>query len=193
MCDKEKINIIRQEKLKNRASLSSDEVKNLSEKICKNLLNEPIIQNAKTVLTYLPYGKEVSLMQLNEYFWNKNVKLLVPVCRKSEPGIMDAVVLSKTDMLNLKKTKLGVMEPENGIIESPENIDLVLVPGVVFDKKGNRMGHGMGYYDRYLTKLKHQAITIGIGYELQTVDDIPSQPWDFPLDYLCTEQVIYKF
>lgn len=193
MNDKEFSNRIRQEILKKRASLSKDDVQNLSQRICKILKEQPIIQNAKTVLTYLPYGKEVSLTPLNEYFWNKNITLLVPVCSKTEQGIMDAVIFNQSDMENLSKTKLGVMEPTNCIIELPEKIDVVLVPGVVFDKKGNRMGHGMGYYDRYLAKLKPHAVTVGIGYELQITDNIPVQPWDMPLNCLCTEENFYKF
>ena len=184
---------LRKEKLAARAALTKEEVQRLSSQICQNLLNDPRVKNAKTVLTYLPYGNEVSLLQLNEYFWNHNIKVLVPVCDQNQPGIMNAAVYTESDQHQLQKTKLGVMEPQNCIFEAPQNIDLVLVPGVVFDRNGNRMGHGMGYYDRYLTKLNPQAVTIGIAYELQLAEKIITNPWDYPLNALCTERKIYHF
>ena len=184
---------IRAEKLLARKNLSEREVAEKSELICCNLQKSKLVQNAKTVLTYLPYGNEASLKLLNEFFWQKGVRLLVPVCRESESGIMDAALFMPEDLNNLKKTKLGVWEPKNCITEDPENIDLVLVPGVVFDRQGGRMGHGMGYYDRYLPKLKKDAKAIGIGYEIQLLDFLPRQPWDYPLDGLCTEEGFYEF
>ena len=184
---------VRSEKLLARKNLDEQEVAEKSKLICGNLLQSEWVQNAKTVLTYLPYGREASVMGLNEFFWQKGVRLLVPVCRESEKGIMDAVLFTPGDLHSLKKTKLGVLEPQNCRIEDPDNIDLVLVPGVVFDRHGGRMGHGMGYYDRYLPKLKERAKAVGIGYEIQLVDFLPRQPWDYPLDGLCTENGFYEF
>lgn len=184
---------LRKEKLAVRKGLSREEAALKSNKICKNLLANPWVMDAKVILTYLPYGNEVSLLSLNEYFWQRSVKVLVPVCSKSQDGIMDAVELTREDLTDLEKNKLGVSEPKRGFAVEPSLIDLVLVPGVVFDTKGNRMGHGKGYYDRYLPGLKSDAKTVGIAYEVQLAANLPVNSWDYPLDALCTENQLYIF
>lgn len=184
---------LRKEKLNARKQMTKTEAAEKSRSICRLLRQDSWVQNAETVLTYLPYGKEASLLELNQYFWQRGVRVLAPVCSKTEKGIMDAVAFTAADMANLQKTELGVFEPVGCEIVDPKEIDLVLVPGVVFAKNGGRMGHGMGYYDRFLPKLRQDAKAVGIGYELQVTDNLPLQPWDYLLDALCTEKAFFKF
>ena len=192
--NKSAINInLRREKLTARNALTREEVENFSRKICEHLAANETVQKAKCVLTYLPYGKEVSLLPLNQFFWQRGVRLLAPVCSQTEPGIMQAAALTPAAMENLCQSSLGVLEPQTTAFADPANIDLVLVPGVVFDNSGNRMGHGKGYYDRYLPRLRADAYTIGIAYELQLTAKIPAEPWDYPLNALCTENGLRHF
>lgn len=184
---------IRKQILVQRKQLNRVDVLQKSHAICNQLLQSYWLDNVKVVLSYLPYGNEVSLLDLNKYFKQKEITVLVPVCRKGQKGIMDAVFFDIDKPDDLVQNSLGVWEPRNSIVFEPDKIDLVLVPGVVFDKFGNRMGHGMGYYDRYLTKLRDDAKTIGIGYEMQLVESLKVQPWDFKLDALCTEKNFYMF
>ena len=75
-------------------------------------------------------------------------------------------------------------------------IDLVLLPLVAFDKTGNRLGMGGGFYDAtfaHLKSKKTKPLFIGLAYQSQLVEDLPSDPWDLPLDGVCTEESFYRF
>ena len=76
--------------------------------------------------------------------------------------------------------------------DEPDEVDLVIVPLVAFDENGNRIGHGGGYYDRFLKKYP-RAKKIGLAYELQKIDEVPAEPHDVPLDAVITEAQVYQF
>ncbi len=86
----------------------------------------------------------------------------------------------------------GILEPRTEKIRKTrvEDIDLIIVPGVAFDKKGNRIGHGKGYYDRLLDKTN--ATKIGLAFEFQLLKEIPTDKHDLPIDILITEKRIIK-
>lgn len=182
---------LRQEKLQMRRALTAETVAEKSAAVCRNLLSLAQVRQAQVIFSYLPYGKEVSLLALHEELWSQGKRLAVPVCDATKKGWMEAVELTPDAMANLRTAALGVREPCDGVVLDAEAIDLVLVPGVVFDRDGNRMGHGMGYYDRYLPRLGAHAETIGIGYEFQVVDRLIPHPWDYVLDGICTEKGFY--
>jgi len=75
----------------------------------------------------------------------------------------------------------------------PEEVDLILVPAVACDRRGFRLGYGGGFYDRFLAAARSYAIpTIGICFELALVEELPIEPWDIPLNYICTEKKLYQ-
>lgn len=79
-----------------------------------------------------------------------------------------------------------IEEPTGNDIVDPEEIELVVVPAVAYDRKGRRLGRGKGFYDRFLQHTK--ATKIGVGYEFQLVDEIPSEPHDVGMDIIVTQQ-----
>jgi 5-formyltetrahydrofolate cyclo-ligase len=85
----------------------------------------------------------------------------------------------------------NILEPRQECVNevSPESIDLMIVPGVAFDCQGNRIGHGMGYYDRLLQK-KMRAHYFGLAFELQIVESIPSEKHDIKVEKIVTEERI---
>lgn len=86
------------------------------------------------------------------------------------------------------KLELGsfhIEEPTGNNTVSPEEIDLVVVPAVAYDRKGNRLGRGKGFYDRLLSTTK--ATKIGVGYEFQIVDEIPAEPHDVRMDIVISQ------
>src|SRR5208282_3279592 len=85
------------------------------------------------------------------------------------------------DFKTLAKGPFGILEPSGNKPADWEEIDLVLVPGLAFDRTGNRLGFGKGYYDRVLPQLKKTTLTIGLGYSFQIVDKLPAEPHDVPL------------
>ena len=104
----------------------------------------------------------------------------------------DEIKLYKINSLadDLEPGTFGVLEPKIGCEEVPESEPVLhIVPGVVFDLHGNRIGYGKGYYDRFLAKLPPQAITVGLAFDCQLADEIPSEPTDVPLKYLITPRL----
>jgi 5-formyltetrahydrofolate cyclo-ligase len=90
----------------------------------------------------------------------------------------------------LRHGSFNIEEPEGTELCDIANIDLIVVPGVAFDRNCNRVGRGKGYYDRLLAT--NHATTIGIAYDFQVLDDIEVEPHDVPLDILITDKHIYK-
>ena len=91
----------------------------------------------------------------------------------------------------INQHKWGMREPNPTICSpiDPESLDLVLVPGCGFDSRRYRIGYGGGFYDRFLQTCP-QALTVGLAFDAQIVDQLPTQPWDHPVDLVLTEQRI---
>lgn len=98
----------------------------------------------------------------------------------------------------MRKNRFGIPEPDvsHATVRDPRELDLVLAPLVAFDRSGHRIGMGAGFYDRAFSFLRgpgtpERPRLVGIGYELQRVDNIDPAPWDVPLAGVVTEQAIY--
>lgn len=99
------------------------------------------------------------------------------------------------DILPYEETRLElgsfhIEEPSGEDFADVDDIELMIVPGVAFDRKGARLGRGKGFYDRLLATSK--ATKIGVGYEFQLFDSIPSEPHDVPMDMIITQKTIIK-
>ena len=151
---------LRNQILTARRALSPEQAAANSAAVCEKLRQADIWRNVKTVLSYLAYGRELDPSGLHNWLWERGIELAVPVCSEQEDGVMWACRYNPD--VELQQTPLGVMEPKKLELIEPGQIDLVLVPGVVFDRFGGRMGHGRGYYDRYLSQTK--ALRIGLAH-----------------------------
>lgn len=92
------------------------------------------------------------------------------------------------DFKNLSSGAFGILEPPGKHPASWEDIDIALVPGLAFDLRGHRLGFGKGYYDRVLPHLKKSALTVGLGYSFQIVEQIPAESHDVLLKSILTEK-----
>ncbi|GAG30094.1 unnamed protein product, partial [marine sediment metagenome] len=90
----------------------------------------------------------------------------------------------------LEKGKKGILEPKKEYYRlfSPEDIDLVIIPGVAFDLSGNRIGRGFGYYDNFLRKVRSSAKIVALAFEMQMVKKIPNDKNDIPVHKIITEK-----
>jgi 5-formyltetrahydrofolate cyclo-ligase len=148
------------------------------------------------IMTYSPIRKfnEFDPQTITDYCYFKNPgqQLFYPVIitERNPPEIISVIV---DDDTVFKVNKFGIEEPVDGIDMFPSEIDLVIVPLLGFDKKGNRVGYGMGYYDRFLKQCRKDCIKIGFSYfdPLEQVDDI--NKFDVKLDYGITPDAIYQF
>ena len=136
---------------------------------------------------YYPSNYEVDILNFLEKASKKKFKIVLPVVRSSSKMSFKLWIFKESLYVN----KFGILEPKN----SKKKIvpDLIMVPLVAFDKKLNRIGYGKGYYDRALNRIikkKRKIITIGIAYSFQQCTNIPTNKYDFKLDYIFTEQGI---
>ena len=151
------------------------------------LIRKHFSQKKIIIAGYYPSYYEVDILNFLEKASKKNFKIVLPVI--NSPSIMS--FKSWIFKEPLKVNKFGMLEPKN----SAKNIipDLIMVPLVAFDNNLNRIGYGKGYYDRSLkkiSKIKKNAISVGIGYSFQKCQKIPTNKYDFKLDYIFTEKGI---
>lgn len=158
-----------------RAKLSQNYVNESSEKIWDNLYNKDIFKNSKVILSYMSFKNEVDTSSFNENVIKSGRILLLPRVKNSCE--MEIIKYSGKFSIN----KFGIKEPIGEVYKG--NIDIVIVPGVVFDKNGNRIGFGKGYYDRFFEKYK-KVVKIAPLYEFQLFDSIPSEKHDILMDIL---------
>lgn len=181
---------LRREMLKKRRETAVDEAAAGSAEICRRLaalLQERLAGVAgPTVLSYLAYGREVDLGALHRELWRLGWRLAVPRTAGLAPGTMAAVICGPET--ELERTGLGVMEPKDPENVSPGEIDAVLLPGVAFGEQGGRLGHGAGYYDRFLPRLREGVLLVGAAYDWQVLPAVPLEPWDRPVDLVVTER-----
>ena len=173
---------IRNKLKNNRNNLSKKEVINKSKLIIDKLCGLDIFKKSTTVLFYISYDNEVFTHDLIKKYLGKK-EVIVPISNTKE----ETLILSKIENWDdLVKGSYGILEPK--IIDdcNSEKLDLIIVPGVGFDEKGNRIGHGKGYYDKLLQKTN--ATTIGLAFECQIVDKIPTDENDKPVDIIVTEK-----
>ncbi|MFO7274316.1 MAG: 5-formyltetrahydrofolate cyclo-ligase [Bacillota bacterium] len=155
------------------------------------VLAAPEWARAHTVLLYMPVRGEVDTAALAEAGRLAGKRLLLP--RVEQGDRLLRLHLWDGTAAQLVPGAYGIPEPRPDLPQvAPAVVDLVIVPGVAFDRRGYRLGYGGGYYDRLLPELAH-AVRIGLGYGFQLVDLLPAEPHDVRLDALATEHGLYRF
>jgi len=178
---------IRKIALRKRQALSAEEQTSLSRKIIGNLEAFERFREAKAVLLYYSHQSEVRTHDFIQK-WLNHKELLLP--RLSEGNTFVALPFFSLD--ELKKNRFGIPEPPMTRCQEPPTVpDLIIVPGVAFDRKGNRIGMGMGYYDRFLEGME-TIPKIGLAYSQQILDALPKDPYDIPINFLITENEVIR-
>ena len=166
--------------------------------ICEKFVTLPKYERAHTVMWYLDCRSEVRTRAAIPAALESDKKIVVPYCTVDENGenklglwylkSMDELIIGKWNILEPPKERWG----EDGKEIEPEELDLVMVPGVGFDRRGGRMGNGQGYYDRLLVQIRSDAPLIAICYESQLFDEVLVGPHDIFMDKVLTEKAIYN-
>ena len=157
--------------------LSFDDYQKQSHLIIDKLIKDPHFIAAKKIGIYLSYRNEVDTWQIvNKYF--KEKEIYVPVVDGKE---MYFVLFDK----KLEKNKYQIYEPIDKHIINKDELDLIVVPLVGFDKDNYRLGYGGGYYDRYLAN--YPGYTIGLAYSFQLIDNYKKEDFDIALDQIITD------
>ena len=156
-----------------------------SKKINEKLLFSDEFKNSEVIMTYVSLKTEVDTYGFIKEALKKGKKIVVPYL---EPDSRDLYITELTTFKDLEKGFLGIYQPK--LIKNVpfDQINLVIVPGIAYDKKNTRLGRGKAYYDRFLSKLDLSKIKIiGLGFSFQVLDFIPLDCHDIPMHKIITD------
>lgn len=162
--------LIRQQK----QALTEEEILRRSRKLADSLLLQEEYRQARTIYGYLPYNQEVRLIPILEQALRDGKRVALPLIRDGEMVFVYAEDFSRTT-----RKKGGAPEPAHHGPIAREEHALVILPGLVFDEAGNRIGYGGGYYDRFLAREPDHP-TIALCYDFQVVPHLETDPHDIP-------------
>ena len=156
--------------------------------ITERFLSMPGMDSWETLFVYVNFRSEVETLQLIKRCLERDKRVVVPLVDSAQSTM---IALQVTDLdEDLQPGYFDIPEPDpakTSRVDGKE-IDVVVLPGSVFDIEGGRLGYGGGYYDRFLVNDAPQACRIGLAFELQVVPAVPLEPHDQRLDYLVTEK-----
>jgi 5-formyltetrahydrofolate cyclo-ligase len=182
---------LRRQLLERRSGLPSAYRQACSVRICQALGEWPAFQQAKTVMFYMPFRQEVDVRPAIETAWRTGKTVVLPRV-ELESRTMKLVRVKTYGELSLGA--YGIWEPPNAPdrMVSPEEVELVVVPGVGFDRQGYRLGYGGGYYDRFFA-LAENAVRVGVAYPEQVVETVYPEAHDQSVHALITSRGTWIF
>ncbi|NLC44678.1 MAG: 5-formyltetrahydrofolate cyclo-ligase [Clostridiales bacterium] len=156
-----------------------------SEIIMNKLRSLQIYNDSKLIFVYVSFRSEVETHSFINQALKDGKRIAVPLTISEGKLLLPCEIYSLDD---LAPRTLGILEPDKDNIKevNSKDIDLAVVPGLAFDPSGNRLGFGAGYYDRFLPSLRKGAITIGVCFDEQLVEQLPVEDFDVPLDAVLT-------
>jgi len=174
---------LRREVRARRDALPPEERERLGQAVARNLLTLPEVRQASTVMAFSSFGSEVDTRPIIEQLARDGRRVVLP---RVEGRTIVPVGYRSGDPV--KPSSFGALEPAGGDPVRPEEIDVVIVPGLAFDRRGHRVGYGGGFYDRFLGRLRPDALTVSICFSVQVVDEVPNGRGDRPVDLVVTEE-----
>ena len=178
---------LRRAVLAERDALPADERSPGSEAIAERFLELPEVADARTVLGFWSFGSEVDTAPLIAGLRSRGTTVALPRIEGSE--VVPVVVAPGAAMT---ETSFGAMEPADGRVLEVAELDLVVVPGVAFDRSCDRVGYGGGYYDRLLGMRREGAAAIAIAFSIQIVELVPTGAIDRRIDGVVTELEVIR-
>lgn len=158
---------------------------------CKRLLGQPEFDRASVVMIYLPLPGELDVTPIALRGWQEQKVIAAPKTSWDDRHIIPLEIRSLET--GLVTGNYGLREPADGEPISVEMLDMVVVPGLAFDRKGNRLGRGAGFYDRFLASARFRAVTVGMACREQVVDKVPVKKTDVPVHMLVTDEETLRF
>lgn len=178
------------QQMKEKLSLIGDDT---YDEWCQNiseiLFSSDSWKQARTIAITISRGREVNTLPIIEQAWNEGKQVVVPKCYPNEKRMEFRIIQS---LHELEVVYFGLQEPviEKTVPWQKDEIDLIIVPGIVFDENGYRIGYGGGYYDRFLEDYKNR--TISLAFSLQLMPFVPREDHDIPVHYIITERGMKK-
>jgi 5-formyltetrahydrofolate cyclo-ligase len=178
---------IRKEFLAKRDRLTQKEIEKKSALIKERILLLPEFIQAKRILTYFEKGSEVRTSTLITHMLKESKEVILPITVPKEKRLLLSRIMSLEE---LQKGPFGIFEPTIMRMVPLDSIELAILPGIVFDLQGNRIGYGGGYFDRLLRELS--ATFIGLAYEIQIAHSLPHSEEDVRMDKIVTERRVIE-
>jgi 5-formyltetrahydrofolate cyclo-ligase len=167
-------------------SMDQAERKTRSHKIKRRLFKDRSFKRAESIMFYVSKSYEVDTSQMIEEALRSGKKVIIPMTDTQKKRLIPTQITDPKTQL--AKGAFGVYEPKRKYLKPVDvkDIDMVVVPGIAFDKKGNRIGHGKGYFDRFLQSLPKKTPTIGLAFRCQLIERIKTLAWDISVTKLIT-------
>jgi len=179
----------RQRVLQQRRAFSATEKTPAEQRMLKFLQSWEIFRQAKTIHIFISKTDEPDTSPIIESAWESGKTVAVPCVVPDSFELFHSQLKSFED---LSSGALGVLEPspEGRIAMNPESFDLVIIPGVAFDRQGGRLGYGKGYYDRFLEQTA--AFRLALAFNFQVLEKVPTEKHDVPMNGVLTESGIIE-
>ncbi len=179
---------IRQQVLEKRASLAPQTIEKSGMAAADKLANMEEYINAKTIMAYMDFRNEVPTGPIIEMIRNSGKKLILPLTDKNFRLVPYLIPEEEPLSDCLATSSYGIAEPDPDVCKEadPSSIDMIIIPGSVFDQYENRMGYGKGCYDRFLASLAPKAFKLALAYDFQVLPCIPADPTDVKMDKILT-------
>ncbi len=182
---------LRKKYKKLRRELSFEQIDAFSIEIANRLLELPIWEYSfYHLFLSITEHKEVNTDYLLNILSGKDKHIVISRCNFKDISMVHFLL---TDNTTIKKSDWGIPEPIDGIEIGDKKIDVIFVPLLTFDKQGNRVGYGKGYYDRFLNACKPETIKIGLSFFEAEKELIQVNEHDVTLDYCVTPNQVYQF
>ncbi len=191
-------NEIRKEILNIRNNLSSELAEQKSRIIIDKIKDTVEYKSSKSIMVYMDFKNEVNTKTFITEALAEGKKIIIPYTDVEKVLIIPVEINSLDDLV---LCKFGYLEPKKEALNNPydiEKIELIIVPGVAFDKRKNRIGFGKGYYDKFLrnrnalTNEITSAKAFALAYEFQVFEEIPAEEHDIKMDKIFTEENVYR-
>ncbi len=177
---------VRRAAIERRDLLSEDERSTKSERIVERVLALPEVGAAGTVMAFWSFGSEVQTSALIEQLHGSGTRVVLP---RIAEGELEAVAYAPGDPVTA--TSFGAMEPAGADVVPAEDVDVVIVPGVAFDRRGGRVGYGGGFYDRLFSRAP-AVPAVAVAFAVQLVDEVPQGRSDSRVDVIVTEDEVIR-
>lgn len=191
------LNDLRKRIRQQRRHLSTGSRLHSARRMNRLLWHLPEVRHCRHIAVYLSVNGEMDTRQVITTLWQRQLRCYLPRLGNGHRPAMSFAPYHKHSRLT--KNRFDINEPmtERRELRDGRHLDLVLVPLVAFDKRGNRLGMGGGFYDRTFSWRRHRRnrrpLLIGLAYEFQHQGWLPSRPWDVPLDMVVTDRKVRRF
>ncbi|MDP4085224.1 MAG: 5-formyltetrahydrofolate cyclo-ligase [Bacillota bacterium] len=171
------------------SKLSKDQYKDNSKRIANQLYEDTAWKEAKTIGITISKPPEVATQQIIKKAWEQGKKVAVPKCYPKEKKMVFRQI---TEFSQLESVFYGLIEPkeEQTAVVEPEQIDLMMVPGLAYTLDGYRVGFGGGYYDRYLKNF--HGNTLSLAFDCQIISYLDAESHDIPVSKIITNHGVYE-